>query len=400
MAQLFESDFQGSGSSATAGPTKREDLADYISLIDAKDTPFSSMAPKGKDLGNMYHRWSADVYEGATTEGFKDGKDATHIPSSSSDENNVKGKDGGTWNDPANSDAYDSTTHGGAYEVLVMNHARQRDELANYAQYFRRATKVSPLAAEVTNPVGGKNLLAQGVAKKTVELKRDMEKTFLSNNAPKKEGSTQPYKTRGLGSWINNDPDAGDADIPAAYKTPSDNTQDVGGASDTSLLTETLIQDVLEAIYNVTGSVRSFDLICGAKVKRGFTNLTATEVTSVTVADTDPDTGGNQAPTGSAATKVRTFNQELGNTTFKNTITVFEGDFGTLNIHVDNFMPSTNTGYIIPMEMTEVRYGMLPRVQDIPNSGAGEGRIIEACASLVVKQPQGFGKFAPDLTAG
>ena len=63
-------------------------------------------------------------------------------------------------------------------------------------------------------------------------------------------------------------------------------------------------------------------------------------------------------------------------------------------------MPSVNTGYILPLEMTEIRYGMLPRVQDVPNSGSGEGRIIEACASLVVKQPQGFGKFAPDLTAG
>ena len=400
MAQLFESDFQGSGSSATAGPTKREDLADYISLIDAKDCPFTSMAPKGKDLGNMYHRWTADVYEGATTEGFKDGKDATTTPSSSAAEANVKGNDGGTWNDPANSDQYDSTTHGGSYEVLVMNHARQRDELANYAQYFRRATKVSPLAAEVTNPVGGKNLLAQGVAKKTVELKRDMEKTFLSNNKPEKETSSVPYKTRGLGSWINNAPEAGDADIPATYKTSADNTKDVGAGTDTSLLTETLIQDALESIYNVTGSVRSFDLICGAKIKRGFTNLTATEVTSTAVVDANADVSGDQAATGSGATKVRTFNQELGNTTFKNTITVFEGDFGTLNIHVDNFMPSTNTGYIIPMEMTEVRYGMLPRVQDIPNSGSGEGRIIEACASLVVKQPQGFGKFAPDLTAG
>ena len=392
MAQLFESDFQGDGSSATAGPTKREDLADYISLIDAKDTPFSSMAPKGKDLGNMYHRWSADVYEGATTEGFKDGKDATTEPSSSSDVNNVKGKDGGTWNDPANSDAHDSTTHGGSYEVLVMNHARQRDELANYAQYFRRATKVSPLAAEVTNPVGGKNLLAQGVAKKTVELKRDMEKTFLSNNAPKKEASTQPYKTRGLGSWINNAPEDGDAAIPATYKTSSDNTKDVGTGTATELLNETLIQDALESIYNVTGSVRSFDLICGAKIKRGFTNLTATDTKALALVDGDD--------ANHSATKVRTFNQELNSTTFKNTITVFEGDFGTLNIHVDNFMPTVNTGYIIPLEMTEIRYGMLPRVQDIPNSGSGEGRIIEACASLVVKQPQGFGKFAPDLAAG
>ena len=390
MAQLFESDFQGSGSSATAGPTKREDLADYISLIDAKDTPFSSMAPKGKDLGNMYHRWSADVYEGATSEGFLDGKDAVSAPHTDNTAGNVFGNDGGVVSGTPN----ESTTHGANKEVLVMNHARQRDELANYAQYFRRATKVSPLAAEVTNPVGGKNLLAQGVAKKTVELKRDMEKTFLSNNAPKKEASSQPYKTRGLGSWINNAPEAGDADIPAAFKTAAANTQDVGGASDTSLLTETLIQDVLESIYNVTGSVRSYDLICGAKVKRGFTNLTATSTESTTI-----DASNDAAP-GIAATKVRTFNQELGSTTFKNTITVFEGDFGTLNIHVDNFMPTVNTGYILPLEMTEIRYGMLPRVQDIPNSGSGEGRIIEACASLVVKQPQGFGKFAPDLAAG
>ena len=396
MAQLFESDFQGNGGGSGPGPTKREDLADYISLIDAKDTPFSSMAPKGKDLGNMYHRWSADVYEGATTEGFLDGKDAVSAPHTDNTATNVFGNDGGVVSGTPN----ESTTHGANKEVLVMNHARQRDELANYAQYFRRATKVSPLAAEVTNPVGGKNLLAQGVAKKTVELKRDMEKTFLSNNVPKKEASAQPYKTRGMGSWIANSPTAGDAAVPAAYDTPTGSIKDSGtgnaSTTTTDLITETAIQDVLESIYGVTGSVRSYDLICGAKIKRAFTNLTATSTETSTFVDADAgESKTDFRAAGIAATKVRTFNQELGNTTFKNTITVFEGDFGTLNIHVDNFMPSVNTGYIIPLEMTEVRYGMLPRVQEVPNSGSGEGRIIEACASLVVKQPQGFGKFAP-----
>ncbi len=383
MAQLFESDFQGSGSSATTGPSKREDLADYISLIDAKDTPFSSMAPKGKDLGNMYHRWSADSYEAANTEGFKDGQNAVDTAHAS-----IGVVESGA-----------SVTHGptgqAAYAPLVMNHARNRDELANYAQYFRRATKVSPLAAEVTNPVGGKNLLAQGVAKKTVELKRDMEKTFLSNNAPVKETGSVPYKTRGMGGWINNDPSgaapAGDADIPSTLYTPATSIFDVSASTGTELLTEDAIQTVLESIYDVTGTVRSYDLICGAKIKRGFTNLTSTNTTAALV-DAE-DTGYN-------ATKVRTFNQELGSSTFKNTITVFEGDFGTLNIHVDNFTPNNQTGYIIPLEMTEIRYGMLPRVQDIPNSGSGEGRIIEACASLVVKQPQGFGKFAANLALG
>jgi len=387
MAQLFESDFQGSGSSAAAGPTKREDLADYISLIDAKDTPFSSMAPKGKDLGNMFHRWSVDSYEAAQTEGYKDGKDATDTGDGSI----------GIIESGA------SVTHGAGYAPLVMNHARNRDELSNFAQYFRRATKVSPLAAEVTNPVGGKNLLAQGVAKKTVELKRDMEKTLLSNNAPNREDGSGPYKTRGLGSWIKNlssDETVDGSVYEADYSTPAGNIQDSGtgdaNATTTDKITETAIQDVLESIYGVTGSVRSYDLICGAKIKRAFTNLTATSTEfASTTTDYDSDTAGTQTAAMAGNPKVRTFNQELGNTTFKNTITVFEGDFGTLNIHVDNFMPTVNTGYIVPLEMTEVRYGMLPRVQDIPNSGSGEGRIIEACASLVVKQPQGFGKFAP-----
>lgn len=394
MAQLFESDFQGSGG-GTTGPSKRENLANYIALIDAKDTPFSSMAPKGKDLGNMYHRWSADQYEGATTEGFRDGKDATTIASQNATKTNVLGHDGGTSTE---SDPFISTTHGAAYEPLVMNHARQQDELSNYAQYFRRATKVSPLAAEVVTPVQSQNLLAAATAKKTVELKRDIEKTMLSNNHPVKETSSVPYKTRGMGSWVNNAPELAvhgsastDADIPATFKTPLTSTFDISAGTGSELLTEEAIQGVLESIYDQTGTVRSYDLICGAKVKRGFTNLTATNTTAALVDGSDAN---------HSATKVRTFNQELNNTTFKNTITVFEGDFGTLNIHVDNFMPEPNTGYIIPMEKTEIRYGMLPRVQNIPNSGSGEGRIVEAVASLVVKQPQAFGKFAANLATG
>jgi hypothetical protein len=360
MAQLFESDFQGSGSAGTSGPTKREDLADYIALVDAKDTPFTSMAPKGKDLGNMYHRWSADAHEATTTAGYNDGKDAV---------------------DTADGSLGNAVSHGTAYAPYIQNHARNRDELSNYAQYFRRATKVSPLSAEVTTPVGGKNLLAQGVAKKTVELKRDMEATFLSDNAPVLANGTVPYQTRGMGKWTTN-AGAGVLPIPTGFDTPTASIADVGTGSTagaTDLFTESMVQGVLESIYSETGNVRSYDLIAGRKIKRAFTNLTSTVV---------DDSGSNPV-----ASSVRTFNQELGNTKFKNTVTVFEGDFGTLTIHVDNFLPATTTAYVIPMEMTEVRYGMLPRVGDIPNSGAGEGRIVEAVASLVVKNPLAFGKF-------
>ncbi len=38
------------------------ELADYIANVDAKSTPFVSMAPKGKDLGNVIMSWQVDDY--------------------------------------------------------------------------------------------------------------------------------------------------------------------------------------------------------------------------------------------------------------------------------------------------------------------------------------------------
>jgi len=386
MAQLFESDFQGSGGGST-GPSKREDLADYIALIDAKDTPLTSLAPKGQDLGNMFHRWQVDAYEVATTEGYKDGQDASTSPSN-------KGATEG-------SGSTNSITHGGTnaddYAPLIQNHRRKSNELSNFGQYFRRATKVSPLAAEVTTPAGERDLLAAAVAKKTVELKRDIEATMLSNNAPNKEDSSTPYKTRGMGEWIKNlssDETVDGSVYEADYSTPTGSIKDIAGTSNVNELTEGKLQDLLESIYGETGNSRSYDFICGTKVKRFVTELTSTSH-EVVGANVDTTPGGDlQNPNSFGVTtpRVRTFNQELGNTVFKNTISVFEGDFGQLNIHVDNFMPTNYTGYVIPMEMIEIRYGMLPRVQNIPNSGSGDGRIVEAVASLVVKNPKGFGK--------
>ena len=375
MAQLFEHSFQGSGSGVTAGdpgPSKREDLADYIALIDAKDCPFTSMAPKGKDLGNMFHRWQVDQYETATNIGFVDGQDATATAHASA----------GVVEDGA------SVSHGADYAPLIQNHRRKSNELSNYGQYFRRATKVSPLAAQVTTPAGERDLLAAGVAKKTVELKRDMEKTFLSNNVPVVGTASVPYQTRGMGAWIQllaSDSTVGSSVYASELSTPGDSSVDItDDATPTgSTLTEGVLQGLLESIYGETGTVRSYNLICGTKVKRFVTGLTGTAT------ETTEDASGDSV----AATGVRTFNQNLSDTTLKNTIQVFEGDFGTLTLFVDSFTPDVYTGYVIPMEMTEIRYGMLPRVQTIPDSGSGEGRIVEAVASLVVRNPKGFGKL-------
>jgi hypothetical protein len=191
-----------------------------------------------------------------------------------------------------------------------------------------------------------------------------------------------------MGNWLNN---TNASNIGAcASGSPF---LPASGAVDTTAsasFTEATAQNVLTAIYSATGTFRDYDCILGTTLKRAFTNLTASGVTQVVNANSI------------AATSVRTFNQDLSSDSFKASIDIFEGDFGRLILHPSTFVGGkTSTsltaqafkGYVIPMDMVEVRYAKLPQVKDLPDAGGGPARLVEAIAGLVVKNPSGFGMF-------
>jgi hypothetical protein len=330
----------------------REDLADYIAIVDAKSTPFVSMAPKGKDIGNMQFSWQVDNYAAPTMGGVVDGTDVT-VSSAS-------------------------------------NPVQNRTRLNNYGQVFRNDFRIG-FIAETQNVAGVADEVANGIAKKLVELKRSMEATFMCiNQDAKTEVSTSdPYLTGSMGNWLNSTNAAnigacasGSPFLPASGAV-------IGTAA--SALTESTVQNVLTAIYGNTGTFRDYDCILGTTLKRAFTNLTASTTSVVTTPNL-----------GVAATSVRTFNQDLSADTFKASIDIFEGDFGRLILHPSTFVGGKNganfvveptKGYVIPMDMAEIRYAKLPQVKVLPDAGGGPARLVEAIAGLVVKNPSGFGFF-------
>jgi hypothetical protein len=329
----------------------REDLADYIAIVDAKSTPFVSMAPKGKDIGNMQFSWQVDNYGDPQLQGVVDGADVT--------------------------------------VSSAANPVQNRTRLNNYGQVFRRDLRIG-FIAETQNVAGVTDELANGIAKTLVLIKRDMEATFMcTNQAAQTEVSTSnPYLTGSLGNWLNN---TNASNIGAcASGSPF---LPASGAIDTTAaasFTEATAQNVLTAIYSATGTFRDYDCILGTTLKRAFTNLTASGTTQVVNANAI------------AATSVRTFNQDLSSDTFKASIDLFEGDFGRLILHPTTFLGGKNgtalsaqatKGYVIPMDMVEVRYAKLPQVKDLPDAGGGPARLVEAIAGLVVKNPSGFGMF-------
>jgi hypothetical protein len=342
---------QGGSVPLASTSSAREDLADYIAIVDAKSTPFVSMAPKGRDIGNMQFSWQVDNYGAPVLAGVVDGTDVTVASASNP----------------------------------VVNRTR----LNNYGQAFRRDLRIG-FIAETQDVAGVTDELANGIAKKLVEIKRDMESTFMCTNqaAQADNGSTNAYLTGSLGNWLTstNASNIGACASGSPFLPASGAVDTTASAS----FTEATAQNVLTAIYSATGTFRDYDCILGTTLKRAFTNLTASGAIQVANANSI------------AATSVRTFNQDLSADTFKASIDIFEGDFGRLILHPSTFVGGKNStslsaqafkGYVIPMDMVEVRYAKLPQVKDLPDAGGGPARLVEAIAGLVVKNPSGFGMF-------
>lgn len=335
---------------------RREDLADLISLVDAKDTPFTSMAKKGAQPGNTHFRWQADSLPAPRTDGIMDGKD---VDLSTDAENYVK--DGGTT---------------------------YRAELSNYIQIFRRTVRVSKLTINpVTNIAGVKNELSNNVEKGIKMIKRDIEKTLCGTNGARAEaivdGDELPYLTRGLDKWIAKVADK-DAvlPVPDAFCTPSTSISASGDGNSTSNLDEAKVQDLLTSIYEQTGKYQDLDLLAGTRLKRAFTNLLYT---------TKSDTANSQST-------IRTLERYSADSTYTSSVDIFEGDFGTLRIHPSQFLKNSFSGYLIPFDLLEIRYGgQVAEVTELPDFGGGPSRNIEAVLALCVHNPLAFAKF--DYTA-
>jgi len=358
MALLTEPQLSGRG--------KREDLMDMIALVDAKDTPFTSMARKGSKPGNMYFRWQADSLPAPQAGGTIDGTDVT------------------------------------TYSNYVDGY---RKELGNYAQIFRRVVRVSKLTQDIADVAGIRDELADNVAKGITGLKRDMETTFTSNQLGQPDTGSAPYLTAGVQKWIGGTtvgtglPTLDTTDKTPSFVTPSDSIVGSGQALSGTTLTDAIVQGLLKSVFSQTGQYKSFDCIVGVDLKRAFTNLLGT--TALTTVSNATNT------LAAGATKVQTFQRDASADTFIQSLDVFQGDFGTVRLHPTVFMNTvtysgnvgtlTNTPYkglVLDMNLLEVRYGgNVANVTALPDFGAGPARLIEAVAGLVVGNPLGLGKF-------
>jgi hypothetical protein len=324
----------------------RQDLSDLIAVVDAKSCPVVSMAKKGAEPINPLTQWQADAFGAPTLAGVLSNSDV-----SASD---------------------------------FEDQAANRVLLSARIQKFRRVPSVDDLAQHVSEVagIGKKKEMARAVSKSLEMLKRDMEATFCSDQNSREQSGSNAYLTRGLGRWIQNG-EQGDLPVNANYRTPTGSIN----ATATASLTENNIQDMLQSIYSQTGKVSTYSLVCGPTLKRQFTSFTRTQFASTNV-----------------ASAIRVLNQKDENK-LVSSVDIFEGDFGTLELIPSLFLAAdaavnaaavqNGRGYVLDMDMVELRYNRKPRFQELEDRGGGPRGIVDAICALCVKSPLALGKFAP-----
>lgn len=357
--------------SATLGASpggSHRDLNDQLTIVDAKEVPFYSMVPKGTAVTNVLFEWPVDKELTAGDNAQKDGSDVTHS------------------NTAADSDFDNAQAD---YAVI-----------SNRCQWFRRQALVGKLAQEVQNQAGITDQYSYAVTKKLLQLRRDIEvracaddlfyagPTLLYDSDVRASSASTAMRTRAIGSFI----DTTTSGIDSDFRPPS---ASIESSATSANLTEAQIDAVLQSQYETTGTIKTQTLLCGPSLKTRFKDFTSVSSAATNIYST-----------------VKTYSKSLDDKRIMNTVDVYEGDFGTLELvpslwlrynFTDGLEATGQTqsnqnswkayGYVIDWNLWEMRFNQQPQVMALPDQGGGKRFQVDAIAGLCCKNPLATAAF-------
>jgi hypothetical protein len=308
--------------------SNREDLTDVLSILAPQDTPLLSLANKRKATAT-YHEWTVDSLAAPDDSGVVEGSDV------------------------------------GSFADKFAARAR----LGNYIQKFRRSYMVSDTQQAVESV--GPAKFAQAEMKAVKEIKRDIEKAIGSTNDRVAGGDGVASKLRGLGDWIDS---AGPADVPAAYRTPSESIHDSGN------FTESVLNNLITSIYRVNGTDNGLSLVADTALRRAISDF-ARLYTPVT---TEESVRRVSYPGGSAEIRVG--------------VDLYKSDHGTvsvINMNPDCAPDTTNkdTGYLVNPSYYGVAELISLGSRGLPDNGGGPSGEVSWQGTVEVFHPGAHGKI-------
>lgn len=309
---------------------KKPDISDIIAVADMKNTPFATMLPKNRQAKAVSFSSMADAYDDAKTTGAVDGQDVKEFE--------------------------DAGKHRGLIEGRV--------------QQFERTAMVTTQAEAVAGAggiAGGiKSEFARAKAKKAIEFKRDQEKSYCGTQDSRADDGKNGSLTRGACKWISSTAQ-GDQPVPAQFRTPADQiyTAAIGAFSEDDL--RTLLQKRYEKVGLPSGVLTA---LVGTEVKNKVTDFS------------------RYVESKEGQSNVR-FYQTTELTKIRSTVDVYEGDYGDVEFHLDNFLPNQRTGLILDLDFWAQYSLKNPAWKDLPDLGGGPRALLQGILGLLCENPLG-----------
>ena len=239
--------------------------------------------------------------------------------------------------------------------------------VANTVQLFDKVAIVST-TQEKTKAAGRSSEMKYQVAKKMVELKRDLEAMVLSDNVAVAGNSTTARKSAGLGAMIYSNVSHGGAGATPAHTSGLATVAQTAGTN--RAFTEALLKTVLQSIF--TNSAEMHSIISLTTRHKGTFS-------------------------GFAGIAVNRFNVSKGKQgVIVGGADVYMSDFGELTV-VPNYIQGTansSTAFILNPEYAGVGYLGGFKSEELAKTGHTQKELVSVEACLVVTSETAHGKVA------
>ena len=294
----------------------REDLVNVIYNVSPEDTPILSAIPRAQAKSTK-HEWQLDSLATPATNAVIEGDEAT-----------VDDLDSG------------ATTRA-----------------FNYCQISDKVIAVSGTQSAV-DAAGRADEMAYQMAKKSKELKKDMEFDIIEPNVQVAGSATAARELGSIPTWIKTN---GDAGTSGSLSTGSGT--DLPGSGTDRDLTETILKTVIKEVYESGGEMDM--LVCPPSVKQVISGFNANTTRF----------GPAEAKTEFAA------------------IDVYSSDFGDLRVVPNRVMAVTDAKdvFIIQRDMMATAYLRDFQVQDLAKTGDSEKKQLLVEYTLEVRNEAAHG---------
>lgn len=307
----------------------REDLADKIYDISPTETPFMTMCKVGKKAANTKIEWQTDALAAADgTNKVIEGDDAT------------------------------------------TNTASPTSRLATHTQIMDKVVQVTE-TSQAINAAGRKKELAFQIAKRSKEIKRDMEARLTGNYASVAGSAATARETAGVAAWLETNTDRGSGGADGGYNSGTgvvDAATDAS-ASNVRTFTESQLKSVIKSCWDNGGEP---DIV----MVGSFNKQTASGFSGI-------------------ATQYRE-NPQQGPAAIIAAADVYVSDFGRFSI-VPNRFQRARDALVLDMEYWEVRYLQPFNISPLAKTGHSERRLLRAEFALCSKN-EGASGIVADLT--